>query len=88
MNMYNVLAGAYGVYPFPRVIEFNLKAMLGYAWHRLGNGIDAAAEAALAVRAGENFRIKAFAGYETFSLSRQKPFVNSFMLGLSSAVCW
>lgn len=88
MNMYNVLAGAYWVYPFPRVIEFNLKAMLGYAWHRLGNGIDAAAEAALAVRAGENFRIKAFAGYETFSLSRQKPFVNSFMLGLSSAVCW
>lgn len=88
LNMYNVLAGVYWTYPLPRVLEFNLKAMLGYAWHRLGNGIDATAEAALAVRAGENFRIKAFAGYEIFSLSRQKPFVNSFMLGLSSAVCW
>lgn len=88
MNMYNVLAGAYWVYPLPRVIEFNLKAMLGYSWHRLGNGIDASAEAAVALRAGENFRIKAFAGYETFSFSRQKPFVNSFLLGFSSAVCW
>lgn len=88
MNMYNVLAGGYWVYPLPRIIEFNLKIMLGYAWHMLGNGIDAAGEAAVALRAGENFRIKAFAGYETFSFSRQKPFVNSFLLGLSSAVCW
>ena len=88
MNMYNVLAGGYWVYPLPRIIEFNLKIMLGYAWHVLGNGIDAAGEAAVALRAGENFRIKAFAGYETFSFSRQKPFVNSFLLGLSSAVCW
>lgn len=88
MNMYNVLAGGYWVYPFPKYIEFDLKVMIGYAWHRAGNGLDMLGEAGIALRAGENFRIKAFAEYETFSFSRQKPFVNSFLLGLSSSVCW
>lgn len=88
MNMYNVLAGGYWVYPFPKYIEFDLKVMIGYAWHMAGNGLDMLGEAGIALRAGENFRIKAFAEYETFSFSRQKPFVNSFLLGLSSSVCW
>ena len=88
VNMYNALAGGYWTYPLPRYVEFDIKAMIGYAWHRMGNGIDIAGEASAALRAGENFRIKAFATYETFSFTRQKPFINSFMLGIASAFCW
>jgi len=87
-NMYNVLAGAFWQYPFPKLLEFEIKAMLGYAWHKTGNGIDILAGAAAVLRTGENFRIKAFAEYETFSFSRQKPYVNSFLLGFSTSFCW
>ena len=86
--MYNAHIGGFWVYPFPKLVEFNLKAMLGYAWHRLGNGIDAIAEISVALRAGENFRIKALAEYETFSFSQQKPFLNSFLIGYSASWCW
>lgn len=88
INMYNALAGAWWQYPFPKLLEFELKAMLGYAWNPHGNGIDVLAEAAVALRAGENFKIKAFAEYETFSFSQQKPYVNSFLLGFSTSFCW
>lgn len=96
-NMYNAMTGAFWQYTFPKLIEFEIKTMIGYAWHgshkelnelQLTDGIDIMAEAALTLRAGENFRIKAFAEYETFSFSQQKPYVNSFLLGFSTLFCW
>lgn len=96
-NMYNAMAGIYWQYAFPKLVNFELNAMLGYAWHdtktlpetmQLINGMDVMAEAAVALRAGEDFRIKAFAGYETFRFSVQKPWLNSFLLGFSASFCW
>lgn len=96
-NTYNAMAGAFWQYPFPKLLEFEIKTMIGYAWHHcrleapaweLTNGIDVLAEAAVTLRAGENFRIKAFAEYETFSFSQQKPYINSFLLGFSTSFCW
>ena len=88
VDMYNVLVGGFWVYPFPKIVEFDLKALLGYNWNPLGNGIDFVAQGAVAIRAGEFFRIKAFAEFETFYLSQQKPFANSFSIGFSSSFCW
>lgn len=96
-NMYSALAGSYWQYAFPKLWEFEFKTMLGFAWHDgnrapetlpLVNGIDVLAEAAMTLRAGECFRIKAFAEYETFRFSRQKPYLNSFLLGFSTSFCW
>lgn len=88
VNMYNVLVGGFWVYPFPKIVEFDLKALIGYDWNPFGNGIDFVAQAAVAIRAGEFFRIKAFAEFETFYLSQQKPFANSFSIGFTSSFCW
>ncbi len=87
-NMYNALAGVYWSYPFARVMEVQAKAAIGYAWHRLGNGIDMQAAVLLNLFTGQNFKIKAFAEYETFSFSEQKPFLNSFLVGWSTGFCW
>lgn len=96
-NMYNAMTGAFWQYPFPKLIEFEIKTMIGYAWYgsrkdssemQLTDGIDVIAEASLTMRTGENFRIKAFAEYETFSFSQQKPYINSFLLGFSTSFCW
>ncbi|MCM1502136.1 MAG: phosphatase PAP2 family protein [Bacteroidales bacterium] len=93
-NMYNALVGAFWQYPFPKLLEFEIKTMIGYAWQQKShiegatNGIDVLAEIAATLRAGENFRIKAFAEYETFSFSQQKPYINSFLLGFSTSFCW
>lgn len=87
-NMYNALAGVYWSYPFARVMEVQAKAAIGYAWHRLGNGIDMQAAVLLNLFTGRNFKIKAFAEYETFSFSEQKPFLNSFLVGWSTGFCW
>lgn len=88
VNMYNGFVGGFWVYPFPKVVEFDLKALVGYDWNPFGNGIDFVAQGAVAVRAGEFFRIKAFAEFETFYLSQQKPFANSFSIGFTSSFCW
>lgn len=87
-NMYNALAGGFWQYPFPKLLEFELKAMIGYAWHREGNGLDLSGEAAAVLRAGEDFRIKGFARYETFSFSQRKTWLNSFLLGFSTSFCF
>ncbi len=88
VNMYNALAGVFWTYPLPKWFEFDAKAMIGYAWHPMGNGIDMLAETAASFRAGDNFRIKAFAEYELFSYSEAKPFLSSFLLGFSTAFVW
>ncbi len=96
-NMYNALVGSYWQYAFPKLLEFEFKTMLGFAWHdgkyvpealHLINGIDILTEAAVTLRAGEYFRIKAFAEYEIFRFSQQKPYINSFLLGFSTSFCW
>lgn len=94
-NVYSAMAGAYWQYAFQKLLEFEIKTMLGYAIHgggpvslQLTNGIDAMAEAGVTLRAGEYFKIKAFAEYETFRFSRQKPYLNSVLLGFSTSFCW
>ena len=88
MNAYNALAGLYWTLPFARILEVQAKGAIGYAWHKLGNGIDVQLTASFNILAGENFKMKAFAEYETFSFSEQKPFLNSFVLGWSTGFCW
>lgn len=87
VNMYNLLVGGYWMYPLRKLVEFDLKALVGYDWSRIGNGVDVVAQAAVSLRAGELFRIKAFAEYETFGL-KAATYIHSVSLGLTTSFCW
>lgn len=87
VNMYNLLVGGYWMYPLRRLVEFDLKALVGYDWSRIGNGVDGVVQAAVALRAGEYFRIKAFTEFEAFGL-KDATYVHSVSLGLATSFCW
>ena len=87
-NAYNATVGMSYNLPFARVMEFQTKAALGYAWHKMAKGLDVQAGASLAVLAGNNFKIKAFAQYELMPCSNSLPYFNSIVLGWSTGFCW
>ena len=87
-NMYNVAAGGYWQLPFAGILELEARLMLGYAWHPAGNGIDLIAGPALSIITGNNFKIKAFAEYETFTFTEEKPLVHTIQTGLSATFFW
>ena len=88
MNVYDALAGIYWSYPVARILELQAKTAIGYAWHNRGNGIDFQATVSLNLITGNNYKIKAFAEFETFSFSEQKPFLSSFVLGWTTGFFW
>lgn len=87
-NMYNAAIGGYWQWHFARILSVEARLMLGYAWHQEGNGIDLAAGPALSVVSGENFRLRLFAEYETFSFTDSKPMVHTIQTGFGAAFFW
>ena len=88
--LYSILGGAYWNYCFARRFEFQAHAMAGYAWNssNLEAGADLAAGISLSIMTDSNFKLKAFTDFETISLSPTRPWVNSIVLGCSSAWFW
>ena len=80
--LYSALAGGFYNLHFAKVLEFQVKAMAGYAWspasiagegsepgnYCAGAGVSLGAGAALSLITGNNFRIKAFAELESMDL--------------------
>ena len=87
-NTYSFLAGGSWNIRFAKILEAEAKAMAGCAWIPGSCGFDFCTGAALAVLTGNNFKIKAFAEYETLGPDRQKPFVHSINTGFSAGFCW
>ena len=87
-NMYNVAIGGYWQWPVARILEIESRLMLGYAWHREGNGIDLIAGPALSVITGNNFKLKAFAEYETYPFTEEKPLVHTIQTGIAATFYW
>lgn len=88
--LYSILGGAYWNYSFARRFEFQTHAMAGYAWDgsRSESGADLAAGISLSIMTDSNFKLKVFTDFETISLSPSQPWVNSLILGCSSAWFW
>ena len=53
-----------------------------------GSGIDLAAGVGLSIFTDSNFKLKAFADFESISLSPERPWINTLVLGWSSAWSW
>ena len=98
-DMISATAGGYWNYPFAKILEMQVKAGLGYAWlakasdassgagFRMG-GIDLTAGAGLSLIMDNNFKIKAFADFESINVNPAKPWLNTFVLGYSAAWFW
>lgn len=96
-EMYSMLAGGFWNLHFARRLEFQTHVMAGYAWApsrdqevgaSFSSGADLAAGISLSLLLDSNFKVKAFADVESFSLSRTTPWMNSVVLGWSSAWFW
>lgn len=55
---------------------------------RTGSGVNLAAGAGLGIITDSNFKLKAFADFESISLSSDRPWINTLVLGWSSAWFW
>lgn len=83
--MYSTLAGGYYNLHLARRFEVQARAMAGLGWYAGKCGADLSAGMGLSFFLDENFKVKAFAEYETARLVPQKPWMHSFVLGWSSA---
>ena len=82
---YSVLAGGFYNYHFAGRFEAQAKAMAGCGWYMGHKGADIAAGLGLSFFLEDNFKIKAFIEYETMDLESQIPWLQSLVLGWSSA---
>lgn len=96
-DMYSMLAGGFWNLHFAKRLEFQTHVMAGYAWApsrdqevgaSFSSGADLAAGVSLSLLLDSNFKVKAFADVESFSLSRTTPWMSSVVLGWSSAWFW
>lgn len=87
-NHYSIMAGGYYNYYFARRLELQAKLMAGCGWYQKKAGADISSGLGLNVLLDDNFKIKAFAEYETMSFSSQKPWMHSFVLGWGSSWCF
>ena len=101
--MYSTLGGCFWSYHFARRFEFQTRLMAGWGgWiekgyansensemiSRSGSGVNLAAGAGLGIITDSNFKLKAFADFESISLSSDRPWINTLVLGWSSAWFW
>jgi hypothetical protein len=104
-DMISATAGGYWNFHFAKILEFQIKAGLGYAWltknsedyqtsapgNYNGNhidGIDLTAGVGLSLITDNNFKIKAFADFESIDFDHRKPWLNTFIIGYSAAWFW
>ena len=96
-NTYGFMAGGYWRRPFARVLEADTRILAGYSL--AGNkyvsgpagvlgGPALYAGCSLSVTTGENFKIKAFAAWEAFRFTVQKPMMQSIAIGGSALFFW
>ena len=96
-SVYNILAGGYYNLHFAKRFELQAKVLAGYAWQdgrsavagpRAVSGWDLCAGLGLSFMLDSNFKLKAFADFESMQRRGPAPWLNSITLGLSTAWLW
>lgn len=83
--MYSTIAGGFWNFHFARILELQSHVMAGYAWLEKDSGIDLAAGIGLSIITDSNFKIKAFADFESLGFGSTRPWINTIVVGWSSA---
>lgn len=86
--MYSTLAGGFWNFNFARILELQAHVMAGCAWLDTDPGIDLAAGIGLSLITDNNFKVKAFADFESLSFDKVHPWLNTVVVGWSSAWFW
>jgi hypothetical protein len=81
-------AGGYWNFNFARVLEFQTRVLAGCAWLDGKSGIDLAAGVGLSLITDSNFKVKAFADFESLDFGQHHPWTNTIVVGWSSAWFW
>lgn len=87
-NLYSTVAGGYWNFCFAKILELQAHVMAGCAWQGHEAGADLAGGVGLSLITDPNFKIKVFADFESISLSSARPWLNTVVLGWSSAWFW
>ena len=86
--VFSASAGGFYNLPFAKRFEFQTRAGMGYAGMNGKNGMNLTAGAGLSFMLDNNFKIKAFADYETIGLLPASPWIHSILLGYSVGWFW
>lgn len=86
-EIYTFMAGGYWNLPLAKILEFQAKAMVGGAVLPEGVGAGFSAGVGLSLIIEDNFKIKAFADYETAS-RKSAGWLNSAIIGYSASWFW
>lgn len=87
--LYSMLAGGFWNLHFAKRLEFQVKAMAGYAWMEgKGKGADLSLGTSLSFLLDSHFKLKGFLDFESMSLSSSMPWINSFIIGYTAAWYW
>jgi hypothetical protein len=87
-DLYTASAGAYWNLPFAKILEFQVKAMAGWARMHQTSGADLSGGISLSLITDNNFKIKAFGEFDSVSLSNREPWINTFIAGFSTGFFW
>ena len=87
-DLYTVSAGAYWNLHFAKILEFQAKAMAGWARMHQASGADLSGGISLSLITDNNFKIKAFGEFDSISLSNREPWINTFIAGFSTGFFW
>lgn len=97
--IYSALAGGYYNLHFAKILEFQVKAMAGYAWspadtagktaepkmgYCVGSGVSLGAGVSLSLITGNNFKVKAFAELESMDLDKTQPWLSTMVVGFGT----
>lgn len=83
--LYSALAGGFYNLHFAKILEFQAKAMIGYAWSDVaGAGVSLGAGASFSLITGNNFKVKAFAELESMDLDRTQPWLSTLVVGFGT----
>ena len=87
-DLYTLGAGGYWNLHFAKILEFQAKVMAGWAGMHRKSGADLSASISLSLITDNNFKVKTFGEFDSISLSDREPWINTFIVGLSTGFFW
>lgn len=87
-NLYNITSGGYWNLPFAKVFEMQLKASAGCAWFNNECGPDFSIGTGLSLITDNNFKIKAFADFESSCFAYGNSWIHSVTIGWAASWFW
>jgi hypothetical protein len=83
------MGGGFYNFNFAKVMELQLKAMIGYASeNNSSSGVCLGAGAGLNIIIADNFKVKFFTELESASLNRDLPWLNTLITGFGTGWFW